>query len=1021
MAVSQTRIGIRPKLKKRWRCLATFLVAGVMLPFVATALDLVSTPGASFSPPVSAGGDSYMPIISADGRYVLFGSTANNLSKKTNGSPYLLPRPEKINVFLRDRVQGTTVLVSADATDSHSGEDDSIPTGISTNGQFALFESASRSFVSSDPSRTNSREIYLRDVINKTTTLVTVRAGSLSTAGVNDSTMTPDARYVAFSSTDTNFVAGNTNHGFGVFVRDLVAGQTRLASGGIPGPISCSSPVITPDGKFVAFQGILLTANPTQDVYVCDLTTTNTFCVSSNSHQVISGVPWCYGQKISQDGKYVAYQANLINFPTTSFVFRHNLQTGTDDIITTNAVPASSSQSIDMSPDGRFIAYIGKTDFGTEVFLWDGQTATTATVSIHSSGPSPPPISCEFPSVDATGRFVTFLGACNFFVTNAVGNLVPHIYRRDTHSFNPVELVDVGTDGNATNRTFNSDYSMSADGRFIAFDSPDTDLVVGDGNNASDVFVRDMVAETTELVSAADASLATQTSGRGDKRSRARVSADGRYAVFIAVGADLVPGYTNRFRGAFVRDLVNQSNFVASVDTNGLGNADGSAAECAISGDGHYVVFTTLADNLVANDANHASDVFLRDLQAETTVLVSTNKTGGGSGSGPSYSPTIGSDGRYVTYVSTATNIVALPAITGTNLFVYDRTLRTNYALTTNSVMSAASTPDGRYVVFGNVNSFGTPILYVWDSQLAQRVFTNSLSSGVISSLAISPNGQSIAYILTSGLSASLKVVDRLSRATTTVSAGSFGLRPNPRFSGDAQSLVYATAASNAPPDFNKSPDVYVFDLVSKTNMLVSRSFSTGNAPAGSSDLPDISADGRYITYQSDALDIVPSNKSSRLKDIFLYDRQSGSTVLLSASIYGAGTGDFVSQSPAFTGDGQTVTFQSWASDLTANDFNQGSDVFLLNILSSSSTNPPPVFTGQIIFSPGSGAGPGQSTPQLTWAAAPGVGYQVQYKTNLTDDAWLPVNGSVVIEGGQGYVQDLSPDPDHRFYRIVAY
>ena len=209
--------------------------------------------------------------------------------------------------------------------------------------------------------------------------------------------------------------------------------------------------------------------------------------------------------------------------------------------------------------------------------------------------------------------------------------------------------------------------------------------------------------------------------------------------------------------------------------------------------------------------------------------------------------------------------------------------------------------------------------------------------------------------------------------------------------------------------------------MASKTNALISRSFATGLAPNGNSDLPDISADGRYITYQSYAPDIVPSDNNNRLKNVFVYDRQSGETVLLSASVYGAGRGDYVSQSPAFTGDGQTVAFQSWASDITTNDFNQGSDLFLVKIpSSSSSTNPPPAFTGEILFSPGSGSGSSQSLPQLTWAAAPGVAYQVQYKTNLTDDAWLPVNGSVVIEGGQGCVQDLTPNPDHRFYRIVA-
>jgi Tol biopolymer transport system component len=1006
---------------------AAVLFAATALPFKASAVDLVSGPDATFSPPVSAGGDSYNPLISADGRYVLFTSSANNLARRTNGAPYILTAPLKQNVFLHDRVQGTTTLISADASDTKSGEDDSTPTSISTNGQYVLFETASRLTAARDSTnRLNTSEVYLRDVLNKTTTLVSVRTNSQFYFGARQSVMTPDARYVAFESADPNFVSGDTNATWDVFVRDLASGQTQMASAGFSNRIASFAPEITPDGKFVAFVGNLVSVNPTQDVYVCDLGASNTFCVSSNSHAFIPGVPWCYGQRISDDGKYVAYQANLLiggpNVP--AFVFRHNIQTGTDDLVTSNSVPVPSALAFDMSPDGRFIAFIAKTNSSTGVFLWDGQTGTSTFVSADTNGLVPASMSCEAPRVDPTGRFVSFFGTANGFVTNAIGNFQQHIYRRDMQT-GITELVDAGIDGNATNRLLSTDFSISADGRFFAFDSPDTDLVVPDGNNASDIFVRDLNAETTELASASDPSLATATGGRGVKRSRVRVSADGNYAVFVADGTDLVPNYTNHFPNIFARDLVNQSNFVVSVDLNGLPNANAASTEPSISGDGRYVAFTSSATNLVSHDTNFASDVFLRDLQTGTTVLVSTNGSGPGSGNLASSSPNISLDGRYITYYSSATNIVPTSVtLPNPNLFVYDRTLRTNYILATNGVLTSASSPDGRYIAFyGNV--FGNANVYIWDLQLKQRIFTNIPPPGSFSFVAvwaITTNSQWLAYISSIGVPQTLTVIDRLTRSNITVSAGAFGARPNPRFSGDGRFLVYSTAASNSPPDFNKSRDVYVFDVLTRSNTLVSRSFFTGNAATGNSDSPDISADGRYITYQSDAPDIVPGD-NNREKDIFLYDQQSGSTMLLSASLYGNGTADFESQAPRFTGDGQTVAFQSWASDLTANDFNQGSDLFLLKILNPiGSTNPPPVFTGQIIFSPGSGgSGPGQSSPQLTWAAAPGVGYQVQYKTNLTDDAWLPVNGSVVIQNGQGYINDLAPDPDHRFYRIVGF
>ena len=280
------------------------------------------------------------------------------------------------------------------------------------------------------------------------------------------------------------------------------------------------------------------------------------------------------------------------------------------------------------------------------------------------------------------------------------------------------------------------------------------------------------------------------------------------------------------------------------------------------------------------------------------------------------------------------------------------------------------------------------------------------------------PNGQWLAYLTSSGFQLS----DRITKSNRTFSAYSSGSHAGLRFSLDGNSLVYATRTSDSVDDTNLTSDVYIYDVQAGTNFLVSRSFNSGKASNGVSDSPDISADGRYVVYSSTAEDIVP-NDDNGLKDIFLYDRQSGVTTLLSASGQRQNSANFLSTLPGFTGDGQTVLFHTWASDIAGNDFNHADDLFLVKILgSSTSTNPPPVFTGQILFNPGSGGpGSGQASPQLTWAAAPGFGYQVQYKTNLTDNAWLPVNGSVVIEGGQAYVKDLAPDPNQRFYRIVAF
>jgi len=241
-------------------CLGT----AAILPYSASASDLVSVPDASFSPPMSGSDDSFIFGISPDGRYVLFASSANNLAQQTNGLPYFQPRPLTINTFLRDRVLGTTTLISVDPANTTQGNLNSLPAGVSTNGQYVLFESAATNLVPGDSNQLT--DIFVRDLARKTTTLVTITTnGAKANGSPSDSTMTPDGRYVAFSSTASNLVADDANSIADVFIRDLELGVTRLVSVGgkgastsllVPYGAAASasgSPAITPDGRFVSF------------------------------------------------------------------------------------------------------------------------------------------------------------------------------------------------------------------------------------------------------------------------------------------------------------------------------------------------------------------------------------------------------------------------------------------------------------------------------------------------------------------------------------------------------------------------------------------------------------------------------------------------------------------------------------------------------------------------------------------------------------------------------------------------
>jgi Tol biopolymer transport system component len=206
---------------------------------------------AGFGVSDSANGDSGDPIVSADGRYILFSSSANNLILTNSAGPVPATKPRWQNVFLRDRVSGSNILISLNRV-GNGGDFHSWPGDISTNGQFILFESSANDLVAGD--NNNADDIFIRDVVNGTTTLVSVNTNGLSGNGNSHaSALTPDGRFVVFVSAAADLVPNDTNGISDIFVRDLQFGTTtRLSPGAIATglsalPSTSESPVITPD------------------------------------------------------------------------------------------------------------------------------------------------------------------------------------------------------------------------------------------------------------------------------------------------------------------------------------------------------------------------------------------------------------------------------------------------------------------------------------------------------------------------------------------------------------------------------------------------------------------------------------------------------------------------------------------------------------------------------------------------------------------------------------------------------
>jgi Tol biopolymer transport system component len=216
------------------------------------------------------------------------------------------------------------------------------------------------------------------------------------------------------------------------------------------------------------------------------------------------------------------------------------------------------------------------------------------------------------------------------------------------------------------------------------------------------------------------------------------------------------------------------------------------------------------------------------------------------------------------------------------------------------------------------------------------------------------------------------------------------------RFSADGRFLAYSATLSS-------TNQVYLYDFQTGNNLLVSRITTSATPASGASDSPDISADGRFIAFRSAAPDLVAGYiNTNGVAGIFLYDRLSGTNVLLTTNPSNSATGNSWCFAPVFSSDGTTLVFPGWASDLVAGDFNQSGDLFAFMFLYATITA-------------------GVPGPTVTWPATPGSSYLVQFKTNLADADWQSLNGTITVFGNQASIQDPAPGAFQRFYRVIAH
>ncbi|MFN0009508.1 MAG: TolB family protein [Planctomycetota bacterium] len=388
---------------------------------------------------------------------------------------------------------------------------------------------------------------------------------------------------------------------------------------------------------------------------------------------------------ISADGRYVAFSSfatNLVPGDTNAWrdIFVHDRQTGQTELVSVDSAGAQGDEHCwapRITPDGRFVVFVsaattlvpGDTNAASDHFVHDRQSGTTERVSVDSSGAQVNFESKVKPSISDDGRYVAFTSSATNLVLGDT-NGVWDIFVRDRQS-GSTERASVSsggaqTDGHSSLRFANT---MSADGRYVAFESDATNLVAGDTNAESDIFVRDRQLGITERISLDSAGM--QGNDWSDCPS---ISADGRYVAFRSFATNLVPGDTNVRTDIFVRDRQTGSTERVSLTSAGAQGTHHSNGLPAISSDGRYVAFGSFAANLVPGDSNGTTDMFIRDRQLGTTERVSV---GPGAAQANDWSlgdaPSISSDGRFVAFESDASNLVSGDTNGVDDIFVRDR------------------------------------------------------------------------------------------------------------------------------------------------------------------------------------------------------------------------------------------------------------------------------------------------------------------------------------------------------------
>ena len=951
--------------------------------------------------------------------------------------------------------------VATPAEEAVPGPEIEVLQALSDDGRWLLITSTRDRLKTNDLNAAS--DVFLIDCASGTATLISTAGGDVPGNGTSiGAGMSGDAHRIGFLSRATNLVSPDTNGTWDVFIRDMPAGPTSMASlaadgGNSAGP--ASEALISVDGRYVVFRSPARDLAPGAflagcNLYRRDLAEGRTECLTTNLPTPLQATWRLTAWTATPDAKVVAVTANTVSGAIAAnlvaWLDLANGQSVNCSDLLPPEVPSRLVVTFDvpaLSGDGRFLVFRASWLQRSGVIenalcLCNVAQGTTSLLAFRTNAADRSAVTASpfRATLDSHGQYVAYSAPLPTYdssagiTTNGLAQV--YFFERATGA---TRMVSVGPDGVTPANADCTDVQMTPDGRMVLFVSRATNLLPDVVTEAARLFVWNRETGTLQVVAELN---------DGDSPGQFVVSPNGAWVAVLGREAG-VPAIhcLNTIEGTVAR-----VPFPVAVEASQSGRGWVSVTPDGVSADGRYVALMAFPPGSVGR-TNHMQ-IYLLDTHTGARQLM----TQGVDGNLPFFHPTLpvlSPDGTQLLFASAATNLVA----DDTN-GLSDVIIQTIGSGARTLLRGAPIPIDATPYVFGPISPDGHFAFVSFWKAGETNLYLVGLTSGQISAAvpgrptglpSFSQTGGKVAVGMSqkSGASSSVYVYD----AGAWLEAGNTPPTPlwvssangcDPVLSADGSRLAYLyvqTTGTNAVVVADWARDQFVFskelgplppsslafsadgrfvtwisrgsvsntvnhvwraDVNDGTVELVSVAADGTSEANGNCRFATMSPDGRFVAFASLANNLVPDDTNNAM-DIFLRDMVNRRTMLLSRTPAGAPGGGW-SVRPFFSADGRSLFFLSHAPDLAPGDYNQAVDLFKVEIV----TDSPILILIQRNLSNG------QST--LRWQGAPEKTYQVQFKNDLFDKDWVTLPGSFT---GDGWVNIDTTANVHQFFRVV--